>query len=264
MKQDFDFSLYENVASKEDCRAIIRSERWPDGFVCPRCKHTHGYALKTRDAIECAKCGRQTSSTAGTTFHGIQKLVPFFKMMTDFSQGKHVSAAEYAREYEIDPGTAWSHLHKIRSVVAAESGITECVDIPCTLLAPALLKKAKDDVLEGAVSAEPEEIISITIMETVDSPIQNFQNEMVHSVVAFLLSVYRGISRKYSQLYLAEFNWIIRKRVSGIRDFLTMCIRGKPYFRGEITDYCSPFLVRLIRTEFTVSPQSPLTNIRTF
>lgn len=264
MKQDFDFSLYENVKTNEDCRAIIVSERWPNGFVCPRCKHTRGYALKTRDAIECANCKRQTSSTAGTAFHGIQKILPFFKMMTDFSQGKHVSAAEYAREYDIEPATAWTHLHKIRSVVAADNSIDGCVSIPCTVLSPALLKRSKDDVLEGAVLAAPEEVIAITMMETTETPIQSVQNEMVHSVIAFLLSVYRGISRKYSQLYLAEFNWIVRKRICGVRDFLTMCIRGKPFFRGDIEDFCSPFLVQLVRTEHVVSPHAPLTNRRRF
>ena len=54
----------------ETCARWLLARRWPDGFRCPACGHDHGWELgRGVVLIECAKCHRQTSVTAGTVLH---------------------------------------------------------------------------------------------------------------------------------------------------------------------------------------------------
>jgi transposase-like protein len=260
MKQDVDFSAFLNVASNAECRKILAEQRWESGFVCPRCRHTRGYVLKTRDAIECAKCKKQTSSSAGTVFHGMQLLVPFFHAIANICDGKHFSAAEYARQERIDPGTAWEHLHKIRTVIHAEFFNADAIEIPCTLLKMALTKSSSEveyrEVFASTTSAE--QIVSVTMMHSEVRHETEMPPDLLHALIAFLLSVFRGVSRKYSQLYLAEFNLIIKRRSIDFRDFLSMCIRGHPSTCHDIADFHSPFIVRVARSAFQQSRVIPI------
>ncbi len=53
------------------CARYLVALRWPDGFRCPRCAHDHAWMLETKArTYECARCGTQTSVTAGTFMHG--------------------------------------------------------------------------------------------------------------------------------------------------------------------------------------------------
>ena len=52
------------------CARWLAAKRWPDGFRCPACGHDHGWELgRGTLLIECARCHRQTSVTAGTVLH---------------------------------------------------------------------------------------------------------------------------------------------------------------------------------------------------
>ncbi len=52
------------------CARWLFEKRWPDGFRCPGCGHDHGWELERgRLLVECARCHRQTSVTAGTVLH---------------------------------------------------------------------------------------------------------------------------------------------------------------------------------------------------
>jgi hypothetical protein len=54
----------------EACARWLLAKRWPDGFRCPACGHDHGWELgRGVILIECARCHRQTSVTAGTVIH---------------------------------------------------------------------------------------------------------------------------------------------------------------------------------------------------
>jgi transposase-like protein len=70
---DIPRSLREFEARFPDDRACARwllARRWPDGFRCPACGHDHGWELgRGVVLIECARCHRQTSVTAGTALH---------------------------------------------------------------------------------------------------------------------------------------------------------------------------------------------------
>jgi hypothetical protein len=52
------------------CARWLFEKRWPDGFRCPGCGHDKGWELgRGTLLVECARCRRQTSVTAGTVLH---------------------------------------------------------------------------------------------------------------------------------------------------------------------------------------------------
>jgi transposase-like protein len=52
------------------CARWLFEKRWPDGFRCPDCGHAKGWELARGTLlVECARCHRQTSVTAGTVLH---------------------------------------------------------------------------------------------------------------------------------------------------------------------------------------------------
>ena len=52
------------------CARWLFEKRWPDGFRCPGCGHVKGWGLERGLLlVECARCHRQTSVTAGTVLH---------------------------------------------------------------------------------------------------------------------------------------------------------------------------------------------------
>lgn len=100
----------------EACRDYLVSLRWPDGFRCPACGHVKAWWIK-RGLLHCARCGHQTSVTAGTIFQDTRKpLRLWFRAMWYVTNQKSgVSALGLQRvlglgSYE----TAWVWLHKLR------------------------------------------------------------------------------------------------------------------------------------------------------
>jgi ISXO2 transposase-like protein/transposase-like zinc ribbon protein len=52
------------------CARWLFEKRWPQGFRCPGCGHDKGWELgRGTLLVECARCHRQTSVTAGTVLH---------------------------------------------------------------------------------------------------------------------------------------------------------------------------------------------------
>ena len=104
-------------ASEEACLAYLAQCRWPDGFVCSRCRTTEAFALPKRSLWQCKGCGYQGSVTAGTVLHrSRQPLTTWFwaaYLVVTHTPG--ISALQFQRQvglrrYE----TAWTMLHKLR------------------------------------------------------------------------------------------------------------------------------------------------------
>ena len=62
----------ERFSSEQACRDYLFRLRWPDGFRCPRCRHDEPWP-RSNGLYECARCGLQTSVTAGTIFQDTKK-----------------------------------------------------------------------------------------------------------------------------------------------------------------------------------------------
>ena len=125
---DFPHSLSEFeqwFGDEAACAEYLAAARWPDGFVCPGCSGNKAWQLDSKPWIyECARCGRQTSVSAGTIMH--QSKLPlttwFWAAYVMATQPGGISALQLQRELELGSyKTAWFLCAKLRRSMV-ESG----------------------------------------------------------------------------------------------------------------------------------------------
>lgn len=125
-----EFSLLEfkkRFGTERACQKALEKMRWPDGFLCPKCKHFKACRVRTRRLLQCSKCHHQVSLTSGTIFHKTRTpLQKWFWAIYLVSQDKGgVSAMRLSKQLELGYKTAWAMLHKIREAMAQrDSGYT--------------------------------------------------------------------------------------------------------------------------------------------
>ncbi len=115
----FPTTLHEfrrQFATEEACEQYLAACRWPDGFVCPRCRHRRAYLVANRRS-QCAECRHQVSLTAGTILHNTKTpLTQWFWAAYLMTTDKRGASALWIqrqlglRRYE----TAWMMLRKLR------------------------------------------------------------------------------------------------------------------------------------------------------
>lgn len=115
------FQFQKRFATEPRCHAYLMKQRWPDGFICPRCHHHRGYFLKNRLSFQCQRCRYQASVTTGTIFHKTKTpLRKWFWMIYLLSQNKN-SCSVLALQKLLNIKyyrTAWLMAHKIRKALA--------------------------------------------------------------------------------------------------------------------------------------------------
>lgn len=138
--EDYPRTLAEferRFATADACRAYLVQLRWPDGFHCPKCSGNKAWPVGT--LLECARCGRQTSVTAGTVFQDTRTPLPtWFRAMWWVTSQKSGASALGLQQvlglgsYE----TAWTWLHKLRRAMVrpGRDQLTGTVEIDETLL----------------------------------------------------------------------------------------------------------------------------------
>jgi len=107
-------------ATEEQCRSYLYRLRWPDGFICPKCKQAVS-ATQIGDVLyQCSNCRHQTSVIAGTIFQDTRKpLKTWFTAIWLVTTQKSGASAMWLkqvlgfRSYQ----TAWTWLHKIRTAM---------------------------------------------------------------------------------------------------------------------------------------------------
>ncbi|NIV10084.1 MAG: IS1595 family transposase [Aliifodinibius sp.] len=122
MYQSIDFFQFQKrFATEKRCMNYLIKQRWPNGFVCPKCTHDQGYFIQTRALYQCKKCDYQASVTAGTIFHKTRTpLRKWFWMIFLLSQNKSGYSVNGLREFLNITlyKTAWFMAHKIRKALA--------------------------------------------------------------------------------------------------------------------------------------------------
>lgn len=105
--------------TEEACCTYLQLLRWPDGFVCPHCKHTDAWK-HAKGIYRCKGCQYDASLTSGTIFERTRTpLRVWFHAIWYAVHQKHgVSALGLQRilgfkSYE----TAWAWLHKLRTAM---------------------------------------------------------------------------------------------------------------------------------------------------
>jgi transposase-like protein len=103
-------------ATEDDCLAYLFQVRWPEGFICPRCRNGKGWSTG-RGLIVCDACGYQASVTAGTIFQDTHKpLTLWFKTLW-WVTGQKTGTSALGLQQVLGLGsyrTAWTWLHKLR------------------------------------------------------------------------------------------------------------------------------------------------------
>lgn len=105
----------------EACKKHLAEQRWPNGFVCPKCGHYEAWYLANRNLFDCKSCRFQASLTVGTIFEGTRiPLVKWYWLLYHMAMDKvGVSISEMQRILEIGQyRTAWLMAHKIRKAMA--------------------------------------------------------------------------------------------------------------------------------------------------
>ena len=109
---------------EEACAGHLWELRWPDGFSCPDCGCGDGDAIaRGRMAMQCARCRKQTSVTAGTFIHRshlpLKTWFAAFHIVTSHSNG--ISALQLQAQLGLGScKTAWLLLQKIRRSMVME------------------------------------------------------------------------------------------------------------------------------------------------
>ena len=123
---DFPRSLREfeqRFGEEAVCIEYLVELRWPQGFACPSCGAGGAWRFKAKPWIhECARCGRQTSVTAGTIMdHSRLPLTTWFwaaYVMATHPRG--ISALQLQHELSLGSyKTAWLLCAKLRRSMAA-------------------------------------------------------------------------------------------------------------------------------------------------
>ncbi len=125
-RPDFPKTVLEfqrRFATEDACLRYLIDSRWPDGFVCPRCRWREAYWKAPRKLFQCKVCGYQTSVTAGTVLHRSKMpLVQWFwaaYLVTTHTPG--LSALQFARQIGLkNYETAFQMLHKLRAAMVKE------------------------------------------------------------------------------------------------------------------------------------------------
>jgi transposase-like protein len=113
--------FFNGYGSAEQCEALVRGWRWPEGFNCPRCQggwHSE-FRREGRLYFQCTGCRYQCSLVSGTVFESSKLPLPtWFLAMHLMTQAKNsVSALELKRHLGVSYPTAWLLKHKIMQVM---------------------------------------------------------------------------------------------------------------------------------------------------
>ena len=116
------FSLHDffiQYGTEAQCEKALFDWRWPNGFICPECEHTHHCILNTNKLYQCYHCHHQTSLTSGTIFSDTKlPLTTWFLAIFLVTQTKNgISALELKRMLGVSYCTAWSIKHKLMQIM---------------------------------------------------------------------------------------------------------------------------------------------------
>lgn len=126
----------------EACKKHLTQQRWPEGFVCPKCGHDDAWYLTIRKLFDCKSCRFQTSLIAGTIFEGTRTpLIKWYWLLYHMAMDKvGVSISEMQRILEISQyRTAWLMAHKVRKAMAdrdARYGLAGLIEMDESFFGP--------------------------------------------------------------------------------------------------------------------------------
>ena len=111
---DFD-EFAEHYGTEQKCVDALHSWRWPNGFRCPNCGHDRYCQLAHRQLLQCNRCRRQTSVTAGSVFDSTKLPLTlwFHGLYLLTREARPISAMALHRQLRISYNAAWRMRRKL-------------------------------------------------------------------------------------------------------------------------------------------------------
>jgi transposase-like protein len=112
--------LHEMFGTDDRCREILERLRWPEGVICPRCKHKGHSWLEAYNRYECNACEHQFTVISGTIFQDTHLALTKWFVATYLlcESRKGMSANQIKRIIGGSYKTAWYLCHRIRAAMA--------------------------------------------------------------------------------------------------------------------------------------------------
>lgn len=120
-------TLAAEYSDENKAIALLESMRWPNGPICPHCKHNESYQIigkSSRKGLRCcAACRKQFTVKVGTIFEDSH--IPISKwLMAIFilcSSKKSISAHQMHRMLKVTYKTSWFMCHRIRYAMGEDA-----------------------------------------------------------------------------------------------------------------------------------------------
>jgi hypothetical protein len=135
-KRDKSLSLFDfqnRFTTDNKCFAYLAQEKWKNGFVCPKCGHTHYCAGNSLYSRQCTRCSHTDSPTAGTLFHKVKFpiLKAFYIVYFVSTNKKGISSMELSRKLGLRQKTCWYFKRKVMKAMESSGNypLTGNVDV---------------------------------------------------------------------------------------------------------------------------------------
>jgi len=220
----------------------LKRKRKDYSFACKRCGSLDGYEVPMPTLLECTECGKQTSVTAGTVFHGAKiSIDTIAAIVLDMGQGVIKSAVKVADEVGVAISTAHRNMHKCRLVMYKSFAPDEDVEeIHHSSFQERLWRRSTEspasyDETLSEYEARMKEILALNLPQT----------SLVRKLCEFIESGFQGVSRKLLQLYVAQSNYVMRY-ADQPHLLMDLCFRTRWIRDKDVRCYSSPEMIRVV------------------
>ena len=115
------FEFQQKFPDDQACYDHLAKLKWPDGFICEKCGHTHYCKGKLGRTRQCTKCGYQATPTSNTLFHKVKfPILKAFYIVYFISTNKQgISSTELSRKLGLGQKTCWRFKQKVMKAMAS-------------------------------------------------------------------------------------------------------------------------------------------------
>ncbi|MEM8940168.1 MAG: IS1595 family transposase, partial [Bacteroidota bacterium] len=115
------FQFQQQFPDDQACYDHLAQLKWPDGFVCEKCEHTHYCQGKLGRTRQCTQCGYQATPTSNTLFHKVKFpiLKAYYIVYFIATNKQGISSTELSRKLGLRQKTCWRFKQKVMKAMAS-------------------------------------------------------------------------------------------------------------------------------------------------
>jgi len=249
--------------TEEVCREYLYRQRFPKGFVCPRCGGTEYYPIYRRNLCQCKQCRKQTSVTAGTVMHRthLSLVIWFWAIYLCANDKRGISASQLSKMLRIGYESAWYMLKRIRTAMGQRdanyllSGLLEMDEgywggrksgkrgrgTSQKKIVVALSKTGENKVPVFLRMQEVPNVQRKTLQEFVNAHIQNGATVECDGFKPYMGLNNVAVDAKVYDCAAGDLKWL-HKALSNLKAFLTGTYHGRCVnLQSYLDEYCFRF-----------------------